>query len=321
VKMVTTFTFLPEQVEAMRAKGVDVLQYNSEQALIDGEEYVDADIIIANHRTLQRDFLERCKRVRWVQVAHIGIERLPMDYLQERGVIVINARGGMGVPIAEDILCKMLMLSRKSASLMKHQFERAWTKASGIVNLSGKTVGIIGAGDVGTETAIRARAFGMRTIGINTDGRPSPDFDAIYKPEQLNEVLAQSDFHVLALPLTDRTVNLIDEEQFAAMRLSSFLINISRGALINEAALLDALRNRRIAGAALDVFVEEFKLGYLPKESPFWDLDNIIITPHCAGAGDGFAARFTKVFLTNLDHFLQGDVDRMVNVREFGKGY
>ncbi|MBM7570090.1 NAD(P)-dependent oxidoreductase [Aquibacillus albus] len=321
MKLVSTFSFSPEQIQEMEAKGVQVNQLDSEQALIDSMEYADADIIIANHRTLQKDFLEQCKQVKWVQVAHIGIERLPMDYLQERGIIVINARGGMGVPISEDILCKMLMLSRKSATVMKNQFDCSWSKVGGFINLSGKTVGIIGTGDVGTETAKRAKAFGMKTIGINTDGRQLPEFDRIYKPEEINDVIARSDFNVLTLPLTDKTKNLIDEEQFKLMKPQSYLINISRGALINEDILLAYLKDNKIAGAALDVFVDEFKLGYLPKESAFWGLDNIIITPHCAGSGDGFKQRFSKVFLSNLDCFVEGKTEQMVNVREFGKGY
>jgi len=321
MKLVSTFTFTEDQMQKMQSIGVDVKQFQSEQELLGSKEYIDAEIIIANHRTLQRDFLEQCRNVQWVQVAHIGIERLPMDYLKERGIIVINARGGMGVPIAEDILCKMLMLSRKSATVMKNQFNRTWEKAGSFINLSGKTVGIIGTGDVGTETAKRAKVFGMKTIGINTDGRGIPEFDEIYEPHEINNVISQSDFNVLTLPLTEKTRNLVDEEQFKKMKPSSFLINISRGALINEEILLHYLKNRKIAGAALDVFVEEFKLGYLPEESPFWELDNIIITPHCAGSGDGFQQRFSHVFLTNLSYFVKGNIEQMANIREFGKGY
>jgi len=321
MKLVSTFAFRPDHLSEISSLGVEVVQFGSEQELTDGEEYADADIIIANHRTLQSTFLEKCRKVKWVQVAHIGIERLPMDYLQERGIIVVNARGSMGVPIAEDIMCKMLMLARKSAAVMKNQFEHAWKKVGDIINLSGKTAGIIGTGDVGTETAIRARAFGMKTIGVNTNGRPIPEFDEVYKPEELNKVISQSDFLILTLPLTDKTRNLIDEEQFKWMKPTAFLINISRGAIVNEHILLHYLKNRIIAGAALDVFVEEFERGYLPEDSAFWDLDNVVITPHCAGAGDGFYERFTKVFLYNLHCFVKGNVEQMVNVREFGKGY
>ncbi|TBL75154.1 D-2-hydroxyacid dehydrogenase [Paenibacillus thalictri] len=321
MKLVSTFKFQESQLEEIRAKGVEVKLFGSEQEFADSGEYADADIIIANHRTLQRDFLEKCEKVKWVQVAHIGIERLPMDYLQERGVVVVNARGSLGMPIAEDIMCKMLMLARKSAAVMNKQLAHEWGGVRGFINLNGKTAGIIGTGDVGTETAIRARAFGMRVIGINTTGRQLPEYDRVYKPEQLNEVITQSDFIVLSLPLTDQSVNLLGEEQFKLMKPTAFIINISRGALIDEEVLLDYLRGHKIAGAGLDVFVEEFKLGKLPPESPFWELDNIIITPHCAGGGDQFNERFTGGFMHNLQLFLDGKWEQMLNVREFGKGY
>ncbi|MCR8635285.1 D-2-hydroxyacid dehydrogenase [Paenibacillus radicis (ex Xue et al. 2023)] len=322
MKLVSTYPFDQKQLAEMDSKGITVKLFKGEQDLIQSDEYTDADIIIANHRTLQQDFLEKCEKVKWVQVAHIGIERLPMDYLKERGVTVINARGSLGLPIAEDILCKMLMLSRKSVRVVKNQFDHIWgNTGGGFINLYGKTAGIIGAGDVGTETAIRARAFGMKVIGINTTGNELPEFDAMYKPEQLNEVIAQSDYIILTLPLTDQSVNLLGEEQFKLMKPTAFIINISRGALINEEILLDYLQNKKIAGAGLDVFVEEFKLGKLPAESPFWELDNVLITPHCAGGGDQFHQRFSAGFMHNLDLFLQGKADEMINVRQFGKGY
>lgn len=321
MKLVSTYTFQASDIEKIKGLGVELVQFKTENDMVDSGEYVDADIIIANHRTLQQVFLEECRNVKWVQVAHIGIERLPMEYLRQRGVIVINARGSLGVPIAEDVITKMLMLSRKSVDLVKHQLNRTWKSAGPVVNLSGKTLGVIGTGDVGTETAVRARAFGMRLLGINTDGRPLPEFDEIYTPDRLNEVIRQSDYIALTLPLTDRTVNLIGAEQFRLMKPNAYLINISRGALIDEEVLLDYLRSRKIGGAGLDVFVEEFKLGRLPPESPFWELDNVVITPHCAGGGDGFYGRFSGGFLYNLKQFAEGRTERMINVREYGKGY
>lgn len=320
MKLVSTYGFKPSDVEWMKDNRVHLVQFKSEQELIDSRGNTDAEIIVANHRTLQQDFLEKYQALRWVQVPHIGIERLPMDYLHSRGIIVSNAGGSLGVPIAEDIITKMLILSRKSADLIRKQQERSWGGMSGVINLSGKTLGVIGTGDVGTETAIRARPFGMKVLGINTDGRTLPEFDQTYTLDYLNDVIEQSDFIALTLPLTNKTVNLIDKEQFERMKPTAFLINISRGALINEEILLDCLRNHKIGGAGLDVFVEEFKYGKLPKDSPFWDLDNVIITPHSAGAGDGFDMRFTQGFRYNLEKYL-GNRDQMINVRVYGRGY
>ena len=163
--------------------------------------------------------------------------------------------------------------------------------------------------------------FRHEVVGLNTDGRSLPEFDRTYGPDHLNEVIAESDFIILTLPLTEQTEGMLDREQFERMKAGAYLINISRGALINEEVMLEYLRKKKIAGAALDVFVDEFRYGYLPEESPFWNLDNVIITPHCAGGGDGFAERFSSVFLQNLRLFVAGHTDRMLNVREFGKGY
>lgn len=321
MKLVTKVTFNDKQLAQMTAWGVEVHTYPSDAALIEAGEHADADIIIADHRTLQEPFLEQCKALRWVQVPHIGIERLPMDTLKARDILVINARGALGVPIAEHILCQMLMLSRKSKAALRNQQAKAWVKEGGVLNLSGKTVGIVGTGDVGTETAIRARSFGMRTIGINTDGRAVEPFERIYTPDGIHELIEQSDFVVLTLPLTDRTTGMIGREELARMKPTAHLLNISRGALIDKDALVEAFREKRIAGAALDVFIDEFKHGLLPESSPFWDLDNILITPHVAGAGDGFGQRFCGVFMGNLERFVKGDYGSMVNVRQFGKGY
>ncbi|TDF98070.1 D-2-hydroxyacid dehydrogenase [Paenibacillus piri] len=321
MKLVSTYPFKPDDAAWMKEKGIQLVPFQTEQELIDSGAYADAEVIVANHRTLQQSFLEKCQSVKWVQVPHIGIERLPMDYLKSRDVIVINARGSLGVPIAEDIITKMLMLSRKSMELHKKQLERSWGGLRGVVNLSGKTLAVIGTGDVGTETAIRARPFGMKVLGINTDGRELPEFDETYTLDQLNEVIGQSDYIALTLPLTDQTANMLGEEQFKRMKPNAILINISRGALIDEEVLLDCLRNRKIGGAGLDVFVEEFKLGKLPPESPFWELDNVLITPHCAGGGDGFDRRFTQGFKYNLEKYMSGSRDDMINVRIYGKGY
>ena len=321
MKLITTYRFQPSALSRLQEEGYQVSVLPSEQALLESEEAADADVIVANHRTLQVDFLEKCKRLKWAQVPHAGIERLDMNYMKRRGIIVINARGGFGTPISEDILAKMLMLSRNSLKYARNQFDRRWEGIKGTINLYGKTVGIVGTGDVGQQTAWRAKSFGMTTVGVNTTGNSVIGFDRIYTRDRLNELISESDFVVLACPLTEQTRSIIGEEQLQRMKPSAFLINISRGALIDETLLLHYLQNKKIAGAALDVFVEEFKLGRLPETSPFWDLDNVIITPHQAGAGDQFDARFTEVFLENARHFIRGEWDRMVNVRDYGKGY
>lgn len=320
MKLVTTYSLENAELEQLYALNVHVVQSKDEE-LFHCADIKDADILLANQRTLQPELLTRCQGLKWVQVTSVGIERLPMDMLEKRSVLVTNARGVMGIAIAEDILCKMLMLSRKSRTSMELQREKIWRDPGGMVNLCGKTIGLLGTGDVGTQTAFRAKAFGMTAVGLNTSGRQLSPFDHVWSSEQLNELIAVSDYIVMTLPLTTKTERLLNREQLALMKPSAYLINISRGALINEEALLEHLRLGKIAGAALDVFVEEFTLGRLPESSPFWELDNVIITPHSAAGGDQRYQRFTADFLTNMNMFLRNRCNEMRNVVQSSRGY
>lgn len=319
--LLSTFKFNDDEIDKMKQFEVDTKVFESEKDLDSSEEVYKADAIIANHRTLQIDFLEKCKNLKWIHVPHIGIERLPMQYLKERKIIVTNARGIAGVPISEDILCMMLMLARKSKEAVKSQLNHQWEHHKGVFNLYNKTIGVMGTGNVGTDTAKRAKAFGMKTVGLNTTGNSVEYFDKVYKTSEVNEFLKHCDFIACTIPPTKETIGLIDKEQFECMKSTAYIINISRAVIFNEEILYEYLKNKKIAGAALDVFMDEFKLGYLPKESPFWDLDNIIITPHMAAAGDGGRAASIKIILQNVESFCTGREAAMLNIRDYDKGY
>lgn len=321
MKLLTTFVPGKEDITKMEKLGACVTVFSSEEELVQSHKVEEADAIIANHRTLQIDFLDKCKKLKWIHVPHVGIERLPMEYLKERNIVVTNARGTAGVPISENIMTMMLMLARKSLPSFKNQLAREWKSPGSVFNLYNKTVGLLGTGDVGSETAKRAKAFGMKAIGYNTTGEPLEYFDKVYSADGLNEFLAQCDFIVCTLPPTPRTENLIDEEQFKCMKPTVYIINISRAIIFNEEILYSYLKDKKIAGAALDVFMDEFRLGYLPKESPFWDLDNLIITPHMAGAGDQWNHFSTNIIMHNVKCFCEGRTNDMINIRDYDKGY
>jgi phosphoglycerate dehydrogenase-like enzyme len=213
------------------------------------------------------------------------------------------------------------MLARRGRDIVENQLTHQWKGPAGVFNLYGKTAGFLGTGDIATETAKRLKAFGMKTIGINTSGKPVEYFDEVFTMESLNEFLTLCDFLVCTLPLTDKTENLIGKEQFDCMKETAYIINISRGAVFDEKVLYDYLKKRKIAGAALDVFTEEFRLGYLPKESPFWDLENCIITPHMAGSGDIWNHFSSKIIMKNVKCFCENRIDEMINIRDYDKGY
>jgi phosphoglycerate dehydrogenase-like enzyme len=181
--------------------------------------------------------------------------------------------------------------------------------------LTGKTVAVIGLGRIGVGVAHRAKAMGMRVVGARRSGAPVPGVDAVYPPGDLHRPLGEADYVVLAVPLTPATTGLMDAKAFDAMRPSAYLVNVSRGRVVDETALVEALRSGRIAGAALDVFAQE----PLPPESPLWRLDNVIITPHVGGDMKDFSARSTRLFCENLGRYLRGEP--MLNVVDLARGY
>ena len=274
--------------------------------------------------------LARAPRLRWVHSATSGVERALTPAARDRGIVVTNARGVFTRPIAEHVLMLILAISRRLPGLLELQRERTWQPLQG-VELRELTIGVIGYGSIGRAVASLAGAFGARVIAqrrnVAGDGgaaalddpddafafAPAPD--RILGPDGLHELLAASDIVVLAAPLTPETEDMIDAAALAAMRPDAWLINVARGRLIDDRALLDALANHRIGGAALDAFREE----PLPPTSPFYDLPNVIVTPHTAWSSARVLDRSIGLFCDNLRRYSAGETLR--NVVDPGAGY
>lgn len=275
--------------------------------------------------------LARAPRLVWVHSATSGVERALTPAARSRGVVVTNARGVFTRPIAEHVLMLILAISRRLPQLLELQRERTWQPLQG-VELRELTVGVVGYGSIGRAVASLAGAFGARVIALrrNPSGpaetppestgsddefqfRPAPD--RIVGPGGLHELLAASDIVVLAAPLTPETDGMIDDAALAAMRPDGWLINIARGRLVDDRALLRALSEGRIGGAALDTFREE----PLPSSSPYYDLSNVIVTPHTAWSSSRVLDRSVELFCDNLRRFAAGEPLR--NVVDPDAGY
>jgi phosphoglycerate dehydrogenase-like enzyme len=276
--------------------------------------------------------LARAPRLRWVHSATSGVERALTPAARARGIVVTNARGVFTRPIAEHVLMLILAISRRLPGLLELQRERTWQPLQG-VELRELTVGVVGYGSIGRAVASLAGAFGARVIaqrrnvvGAGATGggavddpddafpfAPAPD--RILGPGGLHELLAESDIVVLAAPLTPETEDMIDAAALAAMRPDAWLINVARGRLIDDRALLEALASHRIGGAALDAFREE----PLPPTSPFYDLPNVIVTPHTAWSSARVLDRSIGLFCDNLRRYAAGEPLR--NVVDPGAGY
>jgi phosphoglycerate dehydrogenase-like enzyme len=264
-----------------------------------------------------------------VHSASAGVERALTPAARERGIVITNARGVFSRPIAEYVLMMILAVSRRLPQLLELQRERTWQPLEG-AELRDVTVGVVGLGSIGRAVAALATAFGCRVIA--TRRRPAPDpedeqrdgedaapgvmlLDRVLGPGGLSELLSESDFVVLAAPLTPDTEGMISGEALAAMKPGSWLINIARGRLVDEWALLRALRDGPIGGAVLDTFWDE----PLPPSSPFYDLPNVIVTPHTSWSSGRVLDRSVDLFCDNLRRYAAGEP--LLNVVDPHAGY
>jgi phosphoglycerate dehydrogenase-like enzyme len=273
--------------------------------------------------------LARAPRLRYVHSASTGVERMLTPAARDRGIVFTNARGVFSRPIAEYVLMMILAVSRRLPGLLELQRERTWQPLEG-VELRDVTVGIVGLGSIGRAVGALATAFGCRVIAVRHrseegSAAPAPDdesrsfgevmLDRVGGPEALPDLLAESDFVVLAAPLTPETENMIDARALDAMKPGAWLINVARGRLVDERALLAALRDGRIGGAILDTFREE----PLAPTSPFYDLPNVIVTPHTSWSSGRVLDRSVELFCDNLRRYAAGEP--LLNVVDPNAGY
>ena len=273
----------------------------------------EAEVILAGHWS--DELWKAAPRLRWVQSWGAGVEWMLTSDFAASPVILTNAQGIYATPIAEHVLAFLLHFARGLDRHVRHQPEHRWQHA-GVVELRGSTLGIIGLGGIGAEVARLAKGFGMRVIAIRRrPDRPSQVADEVRGPEALPWLLGESDFVAVCAALTPSTRELLGEAELRHMKPTAYLVNIGRGGLIAEEALIEALRERRIAGAGLDVFAQE----PLPPDSPFWDLPNVLITPHSAGNSPRSHARLMALFCENLRRYLAGE--ELLNVVDKAAGY
>lgn len=285
-----------ENMDVLRSMGHEIafLQQEKEALPVD-PTWVEG--VICNGLFLHHP-LSGFPNLRYIQLTSAGFDRVPMDEIRARGIVVHNARGVYSIPMAEHAVWGVLSLYRQASFFLKNQKASCWEKHRGLVELAGKTVCILGTGSVGTECARRFRAFDCRVLGVNRTVRENAAFDEVLPMERLEKTLSVSDVVVLTLPLTDATRGLMNAERLEKMKPGAVLVNIARGALVEEAALIDALKNR-LGGAVLDVFDPE----PLPPESPLWTMENVIVTPHNSFVSDGNAARLNALILENLREY------------------
>jgi phosphoglycerate dehydrogenase-like enzyme len=259
---------------------------------------------------LARRHVDKADALRWLHTPLAGVDRVLNPDLVKSRVRVTSSRGVNSVAVAEHFLALLLSLTRGVADAVRAQALRRWdqealySRKPPLSELSGRLLGILGLGDIGREIAIRARALGMTVWGLTRTARPKPDFvDRVLASGKEDLLIHNADVLVLAVPLTTATQGMIGERQLKRMKHSALLVNIGRGELVQESALVRALREGWIAGAGLDVFAGE----PLAASSPLWGLPNVVVTPHVAGTHPEYMARSADLFLENLKRYLASE--------------
>jgi phosphoglycerate dehydrogenase-like enzyme len=291
----------PEWVAALQAAapGVEIVEA-AEAEIVDAIRTADAF-----YGTIRPEWLAAASRLCWIQTPIAGLEHSMFPELVASPVTLTNMRGIYSDHIADHAYALLLALARGLPQFMRRQARHEWsTRGVSAVHLPDATLGILGLGGIGRELARRAKASGMTVLAVDARPGARPDeVDELWSTDRLRELLERADFVAVCAPHTPETERLINREKLAWMKPSAFLINISRGIIVELTVLTDALQQRRLAGAALDVFETE----PLPADHPLWDMENVLITPHAAWMGPDSEARRLDVLRDNLRRFAAGE--------------
>ena len=269
----------------------------------------DAEVIVAMARSLSDDMMSRFTRLRWIQALTTGTDGFFTFKNLRHDVTITSARGIHGPAVSEMVFMQMLALSRGFADLMQQQHQHLWQKKRQLL-LHGKTAVIVGTGLIASELALKCKAFGMHTLGVSNTPRAIDGFDEVVARNELTHAASRADYLIALMQLDSGTRNLINAQVIQAMRASAYFINISRGGVCDEEALLKALTLGTVAGAALDVFAVE----PLPKDHPLWNAPNVIITPHLGGESDDYMVQVFPIIEHNLRSMAGGRVNDMRNL-------
>ncbi len=305
---------LPEKVrlqyyDHLRAKfpavNVNIVEHHAKVDPYIGE----ADILVTFGPMMSDHVLEKAANLKWIQALGTGVDGIVDRPALRAGILVTNLHGIHGAPVSEAAIMAMLALSRDLPRSLRGQRQHRWDRFPARL-LKDKTAGIFGVGVIAAELAPKCKAFGMTVVGISSAKRELAGFDRMCAREELERAVSDLDYLVLLTPYSAATRGIVGAKVLAAMKPASYIVNLARGGVVDETALIEALERGHIAGAALDVFTQE----PLPEDHPFWNMENVILTPHLGGFCDVYVDYALPVIEENLRRFLAGDTKNMVNV-------
>ena len=273
------------------------------------EQLGDAEVVIGHHFQFDGTLIERARKLRWIQSLTAGVDAILRIPALPPHILITTTRGMHGSQMSELVFLHMLALGRDFPRMLRNQARAHWERWPQPL-LDGKLAVIVGVGAIAERLAPRCKAFGMTVHGVSSSTRVPAGFDAVLPRDRLREAAARADFLILIVPLAPDTENLVDRGVLGCLKPTAYLINVARGGVLDEQALLERLRAGQLAGAALDVFRET----PLPADHPLWREPRLIITPLVGGMSDVYLQQAYPFVRDNLRHFLAGRPERMVNL-------
>ncbi len=294
------FNYTDDNMTALKNAGFEItyIQNELEKLTIDCSQF---DAVVCNSLFLHNQ-IENFKNLKAVQLISANYDRVPVSNFAKQGIALFNDKGVYNIPMAEWAVLKALEIYKDSKFFFKNQEQKLWNNNRNLLELYGKTVLIVGVGNIGQECAKRFKAFGTKVLGADIFDSKCEFVDEFFYIDSLNTALKLCDIAVLCLPLTEKTEHIINEETLNCLKDDAVLINISRGKIINEPDLVNALNNNKFTGVALDVFEDE----PLSPQSPLWSISRVYISPHNSFVSDAVNQRLFSLIYKNLTEFDYG---------------
>lgn len=316
MKIITSFNVNPK-IQNQLMETFPKIEFSFHGSMKEAMTEIDsAEILVSYGGDINEEVINKAAKLKWIMVFSAGIEKIPFDAIKQKGILVTNARGTSKTPMAEYTIGMILQVARKTKQLIESEKQEEWNRRLKMIEISGSMITIIGTGSIGSEIARLAKAFGMRTVGINRSGQKVEYFDDVYPVSELEKAIEQGDYIVSVLPSTPDTYHLLKDYHFKKMKKTCVFINIGRASLVDEKVLIQALEKSEIAHAVLDVFETE----PLPKGHPFWKMENVTITPHLSGVSRQYLTRCIEIFEHNLKQYISGE-NKYINVIDLDRGY
>jgi D-2-hydroxyacid dehydrogenase (NADP+) len=296
--------------KALSSKFPEVVIHAAAQEAEVGKFIEETDILMTIR--ISDDLLKKASKLKWIHALTTGVDYIVNLPSLRKEVILTSTRGIHGPQVSEMAFLLMLALNRNFPEVVRNQDKSVWERWQGKL-LWKKKVGILGVGVIGEEIARKCKAFGMEVFGIDIIKRKLDCVDVFYGPEDMVKVAKELDYLVIVAPNTPETEKIVDSKVLSAMKPTAFLLNLGRGELVDEEALIRVLKSGKIAGAGLDTYLQE----PLPKGHPFWGMKNVIVSPHVAGMSDIYVEQALTIFEENLRRFIKGEKRNLLNLVEW----